>query len=190
MERVGSRGPVPVDVRLLAATNKDLEAEIGKGNFREDLYYRIKVLHIQMPPLRDIREDIPLLANHFLKEYCRENARGDMEFAPAILRRLTAAAWPGNVRQLRNEVMRLAACARQSLITEEDLFDDLPVPAPAVKQPASKPQSLKTAIEELERRMIHEAIESTRNNQQQAARLLGLSRQGLINKLKRYSLGA
>jgi Nif-specific regulatory protein len=189
VERVGSRGPVPVDVRLLAATNKDLEAEIGKGNFREDLYYRIKVLHIQMPPLRDIREDIPLLANHFLKEYGRENARGDMEFAPAIIRRLTAAAWPGNVRQLRNEVMRLAACARQNLITEEDLFDDLPVPAPAVKQPAPKPQSLKTAIEELERRMIHEAIESTRNNQQQAARLLGLSRQGLINKLKRYSLG-
>jgi len=190
VERVGSRGPVPVDVRLLAATNKDLEAEIGKGNFREDLYYRIKVLHIQMPPLRDIREDIPLLANHFLKEYGRENARSDMEFAPAIVRRLTAAAWPGNVRQLRNEVMRLAACARQSLITEEDLFDDLPEPMPAVKQPASKPQSLKTAIEELERRMIHEAIESTRNNQQQAARLLGLSRQGLINKLKRYSLGA
>ncbi|MGA3239755.1 MAG: sigma 54-interacting transcriptional regulator [Bryobacteraceae bacterium] len=190
VERVGSRGPVPVDVRLLAATNKDLEAEIGKGNFREDLYYRIKVLHIQMPPLRDIREDIPLLANHFLKEYCRENGRSEMEFAPAIIRRLTAAAWPGNVRQLRNEVMRLAACARQSLITEDDLFDDLPVPALAVKQPVSRPQSLKTAIEELERRMIHEAIESTRNNQQQAARLLGLSRQGLINKLKRYSLGA
>jgi Nif-specific regulatory protein len=190
VERVGSRGPVPVDVRLLAATNKDLEAEIGKGNFREDLYYRIKVLHIQMPPLRDIREDIPLLANHFLKEYGRENSRSDMEFAPAIMRRLTAAAWPGNVRQLRNEVMRLAACARQSLITEDDLFDDLPVAVPAEKKPASKPQSLKTAIEELERRMIHEAIESTRNNQQQAARLLGLSRQGLINKLKRYSLGA
>src|SRR5580704_7943161 len=190
VERVGGRGPVPVDVRLLAATNKDLQVEIGKGNFREDLYYRIKVLHVQMPPLRDIREDIPLLANHFLKEYCRENTRGNMEFSPSIVRRLTISAWPGNVRQLRNEVMRLAACARQSLITEEDLFDDPPMPAPAVKPPASKPQSLKTAIEELERRMIHEAIESTRNNQQQAARLLGLSRQGLINKLKRYSLGA
>ena len=125
VERVGSRGPVPVDVRLLAATNKDLEVEIGKGNFREDLYYRINVLHILMPPLRDIREDIPPLANHFLKEYCRENARSDMEFAPAIVRRLTSAAWPGNARQLRNEVMRLAACARQSLITEDDLFDDL-----------------------------------------------------------------
>src|SRR6202050_921852 len=142
VERVGSRGPVPIDVRLVAATNKDLEAEIGKGTFREDLYYRIKVLHIQMPPLRDIREDIPLLANHFLKEYCHENARSNLEFAPSIVRRLTAAAWPGNVRQLRNEVMRLAACARQSLITEEDLFDDLPAPVPAAKQPASKPQSL------------------------------------------------
>jgi DNA-binding NtrC family response regulator len=90
--------------------------------------------------------------------------------------------------------MRLAACARQTVITEEDLFDDLPAatrsdPPSTNKQPASKPQSLKTAIEELERRMIREAIESTRNNQQQAARLLGLSRQGLINKLKRYSLG-
>jgi DNA-binding NtrC family response regulator len=151
------------------------------------LYYRIKVLHVQMPPLRDIREDIPLLANHFLKEYCRENGRSSMEFAPTIVRRLTMAAWPGNVRQLRNEVMRLAACARQSVITEEDLFEDLP--AAVVKPPASKPQKLKTAIEDLERRMIQEAIESTHNNQQQAARLLGLSRQGLINKLKRYSLG-
>jgi Nif-specific regulatory protein len=189
VERVGSRGPVPVDVRLLAATNKDLEAEIGKGNFREDLYYRIKVLHIQMPPLRDVREDIPLLANHFLKEYCRENARGEMEIAPGIMRRLMAAAWPGNVRQLRNEVMRLAACARQNEITEEDLFEDMAQEAPPVKATKPKPQSLKTAIEELERQMIREAIEATHNNQQQAARLLGLSRQGLINKLKRYSLG-
>ena len=72
MERVGGRAPMPVDVRLLAATNKDLEAEIAKGTFREDLYYRIKVIHIHMPPLRDIREEMPLLANHFLEEYCRE----------------------------------------------------------------------------------------------------------------------
>ncbi len=188
VERVGSRGPVAVDVRLLAATNKDLEAEISKGNFREDLFYRIKVVHVPMPPLRDIREDIPLLANHFLKEYCRENARGDMELTPAVVRRLTAAAWPGNARQLRNEVMRLAACSRQSAIPEEDPFDNLAESAAGKSAP--KAQSLKTAIEELERRMIREALESTRNNQQQAARLLGLSRQGLINKLKRYSLGA
>jgi Nif-specific regulatory protein len=192
VERIGGRGPVPVDVRLLAATNKDLDAEIAKGNFREDLYYRIKVVHIQMPPLRDVREDVPLLARHFLKEYCREMGREPMEFSPAILRKLMSSPWPGNVRQLRNEVMRLAACAQGNTITEEDLFDDDLVagPAPPQPPPGVKPQSLKKAIAELERQMIQETLTATRNNQQQTARLLGLSRQGLINKLKRYTITA
>ena len=190
LERVGGRSSIPVDVRLLAATNKNLEAEIAKGNFREDLYYRIKVVHIHMPPLRDIREEIPLLANHFLKEYCRETNRGSMELAPAVVRRLMTAPWPGNVRQLRNEVMRLAACAPASVITEDDLSEGLPtVPIPITKRAtAGKPQSLKQAIEELERRMIADALSETRQNQQQAARRLGLSRQGLINKMKRYAM--
>ncbi len=190
VERVGGRAPVPVDVRLLAATNKDLEAEIAKGNFREDLYYRIKVIHIHMPPLRDIREEIPLLANHFLKEYCRETGRGQMEFASGVMRNLTGAAWPGNIRQLRNEVMRLAACARQHAITEDDFFEGIPAARPEQPQmKLTKAQSLKKAVAELEQRMIAEALEGTRNNQQQAARQLGLSRQGLINKMKRYALG-
>ena len=192
LERVGGRTPLPVDVRVLAATNKDLESEISKGNFREDLYYRIKVIHVHMPPLREIREEIPLLANHFLKEYCRETGRSAMEFSPAVVRHLAVAAWPGNVRQLRNEVMRLAACARGNAIGEEDLLDDTP---PAPVEPArtgaksdGKPVTLKQAIEELERRMVREAIEETHGNQQQAARRLGLSRQGLINKMKRYGI--
>ena len=190
VERVGGRGPVPVDVRLLAATNKALDAEIAKGNFREDLYYRIKVIHIQMPPLRDVREDIPLLARHFLRDYCREMGRAALELSPFVLRKLTMSAWPGNVRQLRNEVMRLAACAQGSSITEEDLFEDELSSGPGPQQPAAsvKPQSLKKAIAELEKSMIQEAMTSTHNNQQQTARLLGLSRQGLINKLKRYSI--
>jgi Nif-specific regulatory protein len=190
LERVGGRTSIPVDVRLLAATNKDLEAEIARGNFREDLYYRIKVIHLHLPPLRDIREEIPLLANHFLKEYCRETARGTMEFSSEVLRRLTHAPWPGNVRQLRNEVIRLAACARGSVIEFEDLFEGTPAsdPAPQPVPAKTKPMSLKRAIEELERKMISEALTSTKNNQQQAAKMLGLSRQGLINKLKRYSL--
>jgi len=194
MERVGGRTPIPVDVRLLAATNKDLDAEIAKGTFREDLYYRLKVIHLHLPPLRDIREEIPLLANHFLKEYCRETARGSMEFTPDVVRRLAVSPWPGNVRQLRNEVMRLAACARGSVIGLEDLWEGTPFPEAEAPAPAAvlvlkgKPQSLKKAIEELERRMIGEALTGTKNNQQQAAKMLGLSRQGLINKLKRYSL--
>jgi transcriptional regulator with GAF, ATPase, and Fis domain len=193
LERVGGRAAIPVDVRLLAATNKDLEAEIAKGNFREDLYYRIKVIHLHLPPLRDIREEIPLLANHFLKEYCRETARGSLEFAPEVLRRLAHAPWPGNVRQLRNEVTRLAACARRSVIELEDLFEGTTEPsttaAPAAPETRkAKPTSLKKAIEDLERHMISEALAGTKNNQQQAAKMLGLSRQGLINKLKRYAL--
>jgi Nif-specific regulatory protein len=194
VERVGGRSPAPVDVRLLAATNKDLDTEIGRGNFREDLYYRIKVIHIHLPPLREIREEIPLLASHFLNDYCKEAGR-TMEFAPAVLRKLAESAWPGNVRQLRNEVVRLAACARRNVIEEEDLWEGAPpprqnAPAAAPSKPPARPQSLKTAIEELERRLIGEALENTQHNQQQAARLLGLSRQGLINKMKRYRLGA
>ncbi|HEV2445127.1 MAG TPA: sigma 54-interacting transcriptional regulator [Candidatus Sulfopaludibacter sp.] len=193
VEPVGGRVARPVDVRLLAATNKDLEAEIGKGTFREDLYYRIKVIHIHMPPLREVREEIPLLANHFLKEYCRETARAGMEFASGVLRKLVAAPWPGNVRQLRNEVMRLAACSHGNLITEDDLFEGLPGPSREKPSAASatplKAQSLKKAVEELEQSMIREALKGTRDNQQQAARRLGLSRQGLINKMKRYGIG-
>jgi len=188
LERVGGRHSISVDVRLLAATNKDLEAEISKGAFREDLYYRIKVIHVHMPPLREIREEIPLLANHFLTEYCRETARS-LAFAPEVMRKLVRAPWPGNVRQLRNEVMRLAACARLNLIQEEDLWEG--TANAGREQLAIQPvklQSLKKAVIEMEQRMITEALRETRNNQQQAARLLGLSRQGLINKMKRYAI--
>ena len=142
-----------------------------------------------MPPLRDIREEIPLLANHFLKEYCRETSRSQMEFSPAVVRNLAGAPWPGNIRQLRNEVMRLAACSRHSAITEDDLWEGIPARGHDQPPPkAVKAQSLKNAVADLEQRMIAEALQGTRNNQQQAARQLGLSRQGLINKMKRYSL--
>ena len=190
VERVGGRTSIPVDVRLLAATNKDLEAAIAKGSFREDLYYRIKVIHIHMPPLRENRQEIPLLANHFLKEYCRETGHTPMEFSSLVLRKLAAAPWPGNVRQLRNEVTRMAACSTQPIITDEDMWEEIPAPAAHDQPPATsaKAQSLKKAVEDLERRMITDALQGTRNNQQQAARMLGLSRQGLINKMKRYAM--
>lgn len=191
VERVGGRSAIPVDVRVLAATNKDLPAEIAKGMFREDLYYRLNVVHIQMPPLREIREEIPLLASHFLKEYCRETERSPMRFSPEVMRRLQTAGWPGNVRQLRNEVMRLAACTPGDVIEDDDFWQEGASPSrkPCSERSAVQPTTLKEAVEELERRMITEALQSTRNNQLQAARALGLSRQGLINKMKRYSLG-
>jgi Nif-specific regulatory protein len=194
VERVGGRTALPVDVRLLAATNKDLESEIARGAFREDLYYRIKVIHIHMPALREMPDEIPLLANHFLKKYCDETGRPAHQFAPGVIRRLCALPWPGNVRQLRNDVIRMAACSRGTVIEEQDLWEGLPQGEPAARSTPSaakpnRPPSLKDAVESLEREMISDALISTRNNQQQAARLLGLSRQGLINKMKRYSLG-
>lgn len=192
VERVGGTKAIPIDVRLLAATNKDLETEIAKGRFREDLYYRIKVIHIHLPALREIREEIPLLANHFLADYCRETGRGPMQFSPAVLRKLVESPWPGNIRQLRNEVIRMAVCAGGAVIVESDLLAGLPAPdaaqsgAPAAA--AGGAQSLKDAVERLEREMIAGALAATKNNQMQAARRLGLSRQGLINKMKRYAI--
>ncbi len=142
-----------------------------------------------MPPLREIREEIQLLARHFLKDYCRETGRDAMEFAPEVMRKLVSSPWPGNVRQLRNEVVRLAACAGQRVIEEEDLWEGVPAAIRTIPAaPAIKVQSLKIAVAEMEGRMIAEALQETRNNQQQAAKLLGLSRQGLINKMKRYAI--
>ena len=190
VERVGGRTPIPVDVRVLAASNKDLESEIGKGNFREDLYYRLKVIHLHMPSLREIREDIPMLANHFLAECCRDSGK-QLEFSAGVLRRMSEAEWPGNVRQLQNEIKRLVACARNRIVTEEDLLEGIPE-TPSKPRPVAAPSgaSLKSAVENLEREMIAGVLRSTGNNQQKAAKALGLSRQGLINKIKRYQLGA
>ena len=183
IERVGGRTSISIDVRVIAATNKDLEAEIAKGAFREDLYYRLKVIHIHMPALREIPGDIPLLAIHFLRDYCREAGRDGLELSPALLRRLAASPWPGNARQLRNEIARLAACARGGVIGEEDLLEGRPeAPAPRTGG------SLKDAIAEIEKRMIVDTLRATSFNQQQTARLLGISRQGLINKIKRYRI--
>ncbi len=112
-----------------------------------------------------------------------------MQFSNGVLRHLVAADWPGNVRQLRNEVMRLAACTAGNVIGEEDLWEAVPAPPAETAAASSVPaRSLKEAVEELEKRMIGEALAATRNNQQQAARQLGLSRQGLINKMKRYGI--
>ena len=188
VERVGGRTSIPVDVRVLSASNKDLAVEIKQGRFREDLYYRLKVVHIHTPPLREIHKDIPLLANHFLAEYCRESGK-QLELSPGLVRRLTAADWPGNVRQLQNEIKRLAACARNSVISEEEFSEESALAGEARREESSCPTGpLKHAIEELERRMIAHTMQAMSNNQQQAAKALGLSRQGLINKLNRYRI--
>ncbi len=185
VERLGGRRPVPVDVRVLSATNKDLEGEIRQGKFREDLYYRLKVVYVRLPSLRAIRQDIPHLANHFLAQQCRETGEARMEYSPGALARLTAHDWPGNVRQLENEVKRLVACARGSTIQESEVLEGM-----TAGVESERPSSMGNAVEALERRMILDALGAAGGNQSQAARMLGLSRQGLIKKMKRYGLSA
>jgi Nif-specific regulatory protein len=203
--RVGGRTATPLDLRIIAATNKDLEAEIKNGHFRVDLYYRLKVIHIETPALREVPEDIPLLANHFLAKYSKLLKTEPKQFTPAALECLAAYHWPGNERQLENEIKRLVASVRGKTISEEHLDASVRTPAErlesatvknAIETPARErpvetlrsSKSLPDAVEALERRMIAEALRDTAGNKQKAAQALGLSRQGLIKKLKRLGM--
>jgi Nif-specific regulatory protein len=197
VDRVGGRGSVPIDIRLIAATNKNLETTIKERMFREDLYYRLKVIHIQTPSLRDVPEDIPVLGNHFLSKYSKMMNTDPKQFTPGALEVLSSYSWPGNARQLENEAKRLVASVRGKSITEDHLDGSIrnpsasiqsfqPKEAPALKSPTSR--SLPDAVEQLERRLIEEALLNSGGNKQKAAQVLGLSRQGLIKKLKRFSI--
>ncbi|HXG50365.1 MAG TPA: sigma-54-dependent Fis family transcriptional regulator [candidate division Zixibacteria bacterium] len=187
VERVGGRKLIPVDLRVLSATNKNLEAEIRNGSFREDLYYRLKVIHIEMPPLREIPEDIALLARHFLASYCREAGRELLELTAEAEEACRRYRWPGNVRELENEMRRLAVSVTGKGVS----LDDLSAPIRAAwsaGRPASRPRFLKDMIADLERRMIQEALQESQHNQLRTAKALGLSRHGLIKKMKRYNI--
>jgi Nif-specific regulatory protein len=189
IEHVGGRRPIAVDVRLLAATNKNLEAEIKKGTFREDLYYRLKVIHVQMPPLREIKEDIPVLASFLLTHHCSEMKREPMNLAPQALNAFMNYPWPGNVRELGNEVKRLTLSVEGGTVAEEDLSEAIRKSAATVSPPDCRTKTnLKDMVSDLEKHMIIEALNRSRQNQQHAARTLGLSRQGLIKKMKRYRI--
>jgi Nif-specific regulatory protein len=188
VEHVGGRKPIPVDVRILSATNKNLEAEIKKGTFREDLYYRLKVIHIHMPPLREIREDIPRLANYYLAVYCHEMKRESMNLAPEAASACMEYPWPGNVRELENEMKRLVLSVFGTTVEKEDLSEALRRRHVEAVPSISTPRLLKDIVSELETRMIQEALQRTKQNQQHAAKALGLSRHGLIKKMKRYNI--
>jgi Nif-specific regulatory protein len=190
VDRIGGRSPVPVDVRIIAATNRNLETAMRNQLFRDDLYYRLSVVHIQTPALREVREDVPLLANHFLQKHCP--ATDLKQFAPAAMNRLVQCDWPGNARQLENEVKRLVVSVRGKTITEDQLslqFQTKPEKSPAPIQPKTG-ATLYQAVEALERKMIDEALAQADGNKHKAAELLGLSRQGLFKMLKRLGISS
>jgi Nif-specific regulatory protein len=193
VEWVGGRRPVPVDVRLVAATNKDLKEEIRQNRFRQDLFFRLNVIHIHMPSLREIRADIPLLAMHFLRKHAAEIGRHVEGFSPEALRALTAYHWPGNVRELENEIKRAAVLAPGREIQLRDLSEalreeQLSIPEPEQSKTSGGKQSLKDRVTTLEIQMIRGAMAQTQGDRRRAAKMLGLSHQGLLNKLKRYGL--
>ncbi|OFW01999.1 MAG: hypothetical protein A3I61_00570 [Acidobacteria bacterium RIFCSPLOWO2_02_FULL_68_18] len=194
---VGDTRPQAVDVRVLAATNADLEQRVAEGKFREDLYYRLSVIRIHVPPLRERREEIPHLSTFFLREACDRLGKPDVQLAPATLDLFARYWWPGNVRQLRNEVQRAVAMSTPGGAVEPNhLSADLtapptradattPVVAPA---PGGRPPNLAAAIEQVERELIVATLDRTRGNISETARILGLTRRGLYLKIRRLRL--
>lgn len=208
IQPLGEQRPLKVDVRIIAATNTDLEKMVEEGRFREDLYYRLNVIRLRVPPLRERRSEIPHIVNYYVNHYGEKFSRKDIEITPQAIDLLMVCEWPGNVRQLCNELQRIVARAEDgTLITPDQLSHELLRIAPTMHPhaPASVTQinssqpvpfmptgavSLSDAVEELERQMITEALRKHGGNISRAARELGLTRRGLQLKLGRYELSA
>ena len=178
-----------VDFRLIAATNKDLDAEVRAGRFRQDLYFRLRVFPIRVPPLRERREDIPALAQHFLGRLAREVGKGIAGITAAALEFLAAYPFPGNVRELENELERAANLVEpDGWITPDLLSDRIRGVPPEAGGPRERASRLKEAVEAVEQRLIREALARYGGNVSEAARTLGISRQWLIKKMTRYKM--
>jgi transcriptional regulator with PAS, ATPase and Fis domain len=179
---VGFHQPRKVDVRIIASTNRDLKAEVEVGRFRQDLYFRINVFSVTIPPLRERVKDIHPLAEFFHKQFCTKLNRRIGPFRPETLSLLESYPWPGNVRELQNEIERLILLAEPDREIEPELLSDYI--RPRDRTYARPDGNLKLAIHQLEQQMIREAMARFKNNKSRAARALGISRQSLIEKLK------
>jgi two-component system NtrC family response regulator len=174
-----------VDVRVIAATNRDLERAVREGGFREDLYYRLSVITLRMPPLRERREDIPLLVEHFLRKY---NPASGVTIGPDALAVLQAYGWPGNVRELENVIERASVLRRGDAITVADLPAKLTATRGAVEEIILNLPEEGLSLEELEKSLIIKALEKHQGNQTRAAEYLGITRPTLIYRMEKYGL--
>jgi len=193
IRRVGDAKPIEIDVRIIAATNRNLELEVKEGKFRQDLYYRLNVIPLNSPSLRERREDIPLLANFFLKKYSKEYKRDLKAISPQVMDRFRSFDWPGNVRQLENLIEQMVVMAEGENLTVENLPPPLNEGTPV--EPATVPTDswdLKAAIEKVtsytEECMIRKALQQTNKNKTKAAELLKISRRALIYKVQEYKI--
>ncbi|HEY6032782.1 MAG TPA: sigma-54 dependent transcriptional regulator, partial [Kofleriaceae bacterium] len=186
---VGATSEKQVDVRIICATNRDLAAEVEKGRFRQDLYYRLMVFPIKLPPLRERREDISLLASHFLKRYAEEYRVELPGFTPDALDALTSYNWPGNIRELENEIQRIVIQAESGhWIEVTDLSPRLRKIEGTVTRIAPKQGTLKEMMEQVERWLIAEALRDHGNNKTKTAATLGITREGLHKKLAKFGV--
>jgi transcriptional regulator with PAS, ATPase and Fis domain len=187
-ERIGDTRTIKVDVRIVAATNADLVKMVKEGTFREDLYYRLNVIHVQLPPLRDRAEDIPLLVQTFVTKFAGGR---DVTVSQDAMRHLMAFHWPGNVRQLENAVERaLAMSGSRTQLEVSDLPPDLQTTSETSNKPSldlpAHGVDLPALVSQIEKDLIDRALSRTRHNKGAAARLLGLKRTTLVEKLKRF----
>ena len=184
-ERLGGRRTIRVDARLIALTNTDLDQAVKRRDFREDLFYRLNVVHIHIPPLRERPEDLPALAQVFLRGYVAKHGRKASGMAPAVLTLLTEYEFPGNVRELANTIERAVIVSAGKRVEVSDLPEVVRV-AVQVQRRRKQPQTLR----EVEAEHITEVLAGTKGNKSEAARILGISRKNLYEKLARYELGS
>jgi DNA-binding NtrC family response regulator len=186
VEPLGGNKPTDIDVRIISATNTDLKAEVEKGNFREDLYYRLNVIRLDMPPLRERKADIPLLSNYFMKEVCLKNSIEEKEISDAATERLMEYNWPGNIRELRNVMEEAIVISSGKIIEPDNLnmsyYKTIDSNYNGVRIPDDIP------LHELEKRTIVNALTKTKGNQTRAAKLLGISRKMIMKKIQKYDI--
>ena len=185
-ERLGGTKTHKVDVRLIAATNRDLRAALEEGTFREDLYYRLNVVAIDIPPLREHKDDIPALANFFLEKFSRESGKTINGITPAAMKILIDHYWPGNVRELQNVIERAVTLSAGTTLDAEDIHLDKPRQRTATDGAATLPEG--STLEQWEEEMIREALRKAGGNKSQAARALGLSRNALRYRLSKMGV--
>ena len=189
VQRVGSDKAVKVDVRIIAATNRELLEDVHSGRFREDLYYRLNVVNLRVPPLHERKEDIPLLAGHFLARYAEKNRRTLKGFTPAAMDLLLRYPWPGNVRELENALERAVILSLGEYITEQELPPNVIAHGRGdskLEFPASGMAGL--PLEEIEKTAISQTLRETGGNKSEAAKILGITRTTLNNKIKKYAI--
>ncbi len=183
-ERVGGEKNIRVDVRLIVATNRDLKQEVKTGRFREDLYYRFNVVEINMPPLRERKEDIPALVDYFLKKYADLSKFRVKGFSKTAIDKLTVYDYPGNIRELENIIQRILVTAKKEVITEEDI----PYEISGLSKKTGKKEGLVKMLNEYERNLIIDVLNRTEGNKKDAAKILKITRPTLATKMKKYKI--